>query len=395
MQIKRISWLLIAIAVAIVPLFYAGCATSPGGAAAPAPPVEIPSPVVLKFVEPSDLAIGVNEFAGISTTKALGSDRSDEIGFALGFKNDVQNIFIDATLTGISEVEVPFSVSTTTYRVTKLFSRETGFLSGTKQIKIDFADFDLDNDGVTEGCSGNSTPYTTEEEFAAADPAAAKPICARVWIDGVRFLAWVFDQYYVDPTIADVAAKNVGAGRFKVFVDDFATFSSAFSYNHIDPEAKFTELFLEGLYNEGAGVSDTLAVHMLDEQDGPNDLAIVTSNMNVQTVEGGPGGAAYEVLYLERYVFLEGSVPPHAAYWAGSFAEDIFPAAYDNFDDECVQLSTGLVVENSFCADVDVDGDLIGDGFDITGVFDLPFIDALVFGDITVPADFPATPTFL
>jgi len=367
-------------------------------AAPPGPVAEVPVPIVLKFVEPALLKIGVSSFSGfavnMSTNKAVGDFYPAEILYGFELATLIDQNYTSLALTNIGEIEVPFEVTVTSYHDTVDFPVAFSFLSGPKDIKIDFSDFDFDNDGVLEGCSGNATPYLTQAELQANDPATARPICARMWVDDQRYVAWVFDQFYVDPNIANVAAVNVGAGKFKAFLESASTPTAiAFSYNHVDPQNKSTEQFVKGFFTEPVGTDDNETWHSLFSQDGPDSGAVVSMNMNYVydrvDFENNIGG----MRSLGKYVLLANDTPPFANLLGASFdyEDQLFPFILRDFTDQCIQISDGLSIDPVNCENVDINNDGSGDGFNIR-VFDAAFIRPLDDTDIAVPNDFPAAP---
>ncbi len=189
-----------------------------GGAGVPVPPVETPSPIVLKFVPYEDIRIDFSTISSAAPAAALavkavgaGGDYSAEITFG---PNVLQGLFeetLSLVMGPLTAFEIPVSETTITFEATG--------------IKIDFGDFDLNGDGVKEGCSGHT---------------AALPVCARVWTDEgagyTRYAAWVFEAY---PT-----EGNPGKSRVKFFdtEPDGDFFSFAINFDHRDGENKATEV---------------------------------------------------------------------------------------------------------------------------------------------------------
>ena len=159
-------------------------------AAPPVPPAEIPS--FLTF--PESVAINVDEIQPAEGTSALQAQVSE--GGPLS--DDIITGFEETELTGSSpEGTIP------------------------PQFKIDFADFDLDGDGVNEGCTGCTCPAGCDVECPEeADPSDLQPICVRVWAaregEGNFFpaLAGRLDLFPIrdDPTtVADESNPGRGA----------------------------------------------------------------------------------------------------------------------------------------------------------------------------------------
>ena len=349
-------------------LFLAGsvfwCAACASPAGVPAPPIEVPTPIVLKFVEPQDLAIDFSTIAPAATPAidvyeavAAGGRYSDEI--SLGYTTTyMMNVWIRSVLQGISQIEIPIGETITTYAATVIFLPSAGvLLAGTHDVKVDFGDYDWNNDGTPEGCSGNTAPPL--------------PICARVWLDGVRYLAWVFDAYNYDddPTTIEANDKNVGAGRFKAYNDVVElALPITIMYDHVDPLDILSEFFLR----EGTAVAEGQSQHVDSRQTGPVDAPI--KYLNFSTFWHDPDPALDMVMqYIGKY--KEGE-----DFWSGSL--NTTDPRFDNFSEVCAQLSTGTAAADQSCNNL---------GISVAGI---DFVREATDADFAYPAAFTVAPTF-
>lgn len=339
----------------------AGCGTAGPGtrvsggnpATPPAPPAELPS--ALRF--PSDLGINVDKVASQPSPGALealvgpGGQYSDIISAA---PNLVQtfNQFVKTLLQPVSQSDIPVS-TTTTFEFTALL----GTLN--VDVKLDFADFDLDGDGHTEACAGHT---------------AGLPICYRIWLNGQQFMAGLFTKF---PT-----AGNNGAGFFRAIGHSPAQGSggahdvyTGVVYDHEDPMAKSTEFFQRGVLSgdpvdqRDPKIPDQ---HSIVSQDGPDATAKKRLGFSSSEVETSPGVTEPPGQFLEQW-------REDQDFWSGSFFQEGEPF---NFTDVCAVISTGNAADVVNCQDL---------GIDVAGI---PFIDFLTSDDVSFPADFPVSPTF-
>jgi hypothetical protein len=209
-------------------LLLAGAAVSCGSASGPSAPAEIPVPLVLKFVSYQGLSINLDNISTGSSlpgqdlnpaVKALnaGDPIKDAIVVGPNIYNSFHDNFFVPTLQGIEEIKIPAESTRHKYSALVDFSSATGILQGQNvRVDLNFLDFDLDGDGMKEGCSGNTlTP----------------PICARLWVAGRRFLAGVFLKppvYSTNPSVPD----DIGKGTFKALVDNLDGSSMALTYRY-------------------------------------------------------------------------------------------------------------------------------------------------------------------
>ncbi len=344
-----------------------------GAAGPPAPPVETPSPVVLKFVEPDALKIDLTAVSASATPDISkfvdpAGEFADEIVYGYASTEGFYDNVLGAGLAGISKMEIPVDVATTTFEATVDFGRRLGFtgdvLEGVHDVKIDFADFDWDNDGANEGCSGHTDGL---------------PICARIWVeqDGVfeRYAAWILESY-PDDTLGP------GSGRFKIYftvMPENVRNLIRVDYDFDDPLAVFTEFSNQGLFGDDTG----LAGHGLISSTGDPATALKRIDYSITADTDGPGGPTlweFEFNYLAQ--FREGY-----DFWSGSIVDGAQYSLTD-LDNQCARISTADGVAEGECADVG--------GLDIRvgTVASDPFIAPMDPADVAIPDDFPELPTF-
>ncbi len=343
---------------------------SPAGV--PAPPVETPSPIVLKFVPYEDIAIDVSTIGAAAPAPTLaaktvgaGGEYSDEIAAGPAVTKEVGGIF-GMVLTVLSSIEMPVSESTTTFEGTVVNPDD----ATSHPVKIDFADFDFNGDGVKEGCSGHT---------------AALPVCVRLWIDGARSTAWVFDAYPF-PATAESAASP-GKSRFRMinyenpgnlfpigYVNQQEFIAGAFDYR--DPEDVSLEMMKWLQEEDSEGVVNEGGTRIFITQTGPAATAIKTLNLHLrgQALQNGTVLIELYAKYLGRY--QEGQ-----DYWSGSIDANVVEGMA-NFENLCAVISTGnAAADQGICADL---------GISVAGI---PYVEPAVQADVQL-YDFPETPTF-
>lgn len=203
--------------------------------AVPAPPIEIPAPAVLKFVSAQGLDVDLASISAssvplpaLSLNKTIVIDPTtiDPLEFKLlfiGFGPTVGEFFAElfaGILGGIEAIEIPMSEANTGCQATVTFpSTALGYLLDKHEALLDFSDFDLDGQNGPEGCSGNTKIF---------------PVCVRLWLDGVRFLAGVFEEPPVYATSGSVP-DALGRGRFKIWVPGWRDFAALIAYQYEQP----------------------------------------------------------------------------------------------------------------------------------------------------------------
>ncbi len=387
---KRLFVIILAGACLLTAMVLSTCGGNPAGV--PAPPVEMPTPIVLKFVDPNALAI---DLTTIGTAAAPSIRIEKAVGPGRYFYDILQGPMtidrVNGTLTfansGINEIEMPVSTTTTTFSATIAFSSATGVFAGTHKVDISFSDYDFDNNGATEGCSGHT---------------AALPVCVRLWLDDQRYIAWIFDEYPFDATDSDAPGgqATIGKGRFKVFysaslIDDPSmvpaneTITQAVYYSQtLSPvEEKSTEVFEEALSPDGTYFTEDVVAtegksHVVVAQTGPPVSALKRVDVVTHALLFNPALNTFGSIddaYVGQYV--EGQ-----DYWSGSKTNTaLFPGGTPftyTISDVCAQISTADAVAQSYCEALGI------------RVLDEPFIRAFLAADVAIPTNFPATPTF-
>lgn len=317
----------------------------------PVPPAELPALIFPRTVRIDTSKIQSQESSASEGAALVGAGGTFSDIIASGADlADAANEVVEVVLDEFRSLSIELSTTTTTF--TGVVSDETG----TFDVKIDFADYDLDGDGGDEGCSGHT---------------AALPVCFRVWLDGDRFMAGLFTQY---PT-----ETNPGAGEFRVGLNSALTaagedllFSAV--YNHFDPEDKATELFTAGTQTADPTSDAFLAAHIELTQEGEDATARKTVNVNADV---GPNAFQTDHLeYVGRYL-------ENRDFWSGSAIATTAAGGSGTFTDVCAVISTGNAASDpDSCEDLDID------------VGGIAFTDAVAFSDVQLPDDFPAAPTF-
>lgn len=378
-----------------------GC-PSPSGP--PVPPAEIPSLVAF----PQSVGIDVSKAgegpSAALRTEATRKDQSDITDFSdvISLGPVIFNgfsVLLDAFLGPLSDLEIPVSTTITTFEGPMAFT--PGAIA---VVKIDFTDFDLDDDGALEGCSGCTCPTGCAPSFTACPSEAPvtrlKPVCYRIWLrdvgetEFVRFAAGRIDRYAVrDDPATEASEENAGEGRFRLGVNprpapDGTTNPLSFGvfYDHLDETdflKKQTEFFVKDTtLDSGRAEKDRLDVHAFVTQEdatGAGDPSSLKKTVKLdQRFNPDPEDGPAIVQYIGRF-------RSDADFWSGTFnLEDITGVDPKKVSEEnvCARISTGGEVGQGNCLDL---------GIDVTGEeFLLPSQDA----NVTFPSGFPQTPTF-
>jgi hypothetical protein len=241
--------------------------------------------------------------------------------------------------------------------------------------KFDFADFDLEGDGETEGCTGSTCPVNGASGACPSETEVSRlrPVCLRVWLDDERFLAGVLD------TLASTA--NAGIGDF--IVSDIspvtgrgvtnALLPHAVSYDHQDPNNKSTEVF-RSIVNLDPAQTESLAHGLVDEiRDGGRVQKTV--NFDARAVSVSPPTS---VQYLARFVEAEDFMGLHTL--TTGFFDDFLELT----PPICAQISSATEAPQGECEDR---------GTDVNGI---PFVDPATDVNLSLPPPsvFPVNPTF-
>jgi hypothetical protein len=362
------------------------CSTSnPSPAGPPAPPAEIPSNLTL----PQSIAIDVNKIsaegaAGLLLAQvAPGGEFSDVIteGPAI---NDFAFGLIDGVFLRLASlIQAPVSPDITQFETTVTDGDET------VTFKVDFADIDLDNDGVKEGCTGSTCPVAgaVGECPKQAEVPDLRPVCFRMWFkqkdsDFTKFMAGAIDRLLIpdDPATPE-NEFNRGAARMRAnfidpaFPDDFLLMAA--DYDHSQAPNESTEVFLSSppLFGQPGDVK----VHIdLLQEAFADTLRKTIRATNFNDLEGDQDPTI-------RYV---GRFREDADFWSGSFEQTHIEGEADvSVEDICAFIPTGEEAsppENPRANCLDL-------GIDVNGI---GFLAPLTPEDVSLPADFPSLPTF-
>lgn len=345
----------------MIPLFLGCSASGPNTGVAggnpltpPGPPAEVPTALRI----PKDFGLNLEKVQGAeaSASAALtlkyavppdGEFSDDVIG-----STDFVQFFIDA-LKGLmdpyNQLVIPVGTNIHTFQGVSVVqgSGEANFV----QIKVDFAPFDFDDDGVKEACSGHT---------------AALPICMRIYADGVKQFAAVFTDF---PT-----ETNPGAGRLmglnitnSVFLFPKDSFLGI-NYDLHDPSSgKSVEYLVRENPEHPSG--EELEFHLSFDQVGEESVSLKTINFNL----AGEIGAQQGVFrWKEDDEFWSGRIHTTAPDESG----------LTDLDNQCVNLNSGDGLERSQC---------IGAGVDVG---EIPFVSLPDETTLFLPEDFPESPPF-
>lgn len=354
---------------------------SPAGP--PAPPAEIPSPIVLKFIDYNSMRI---DLASIQTpiTPMLskkvtpGDNVLMDIRSGPDFLAQLEYEFLVPLTAGLGQIPIPVGETITQYsdvvNITASGNVEgtvMQILTGYHTVKFDFGDFDFDNDGTTEGCSGNS---------------GVLPVCVRFWLDDVRLIAWIFDEAPTD-------TAN-GRGRYKFFFDNPAiapaivTYAVSYGPHGTDDPSKQLELFMKALKSATADplwadVPDSQRWHLFAYQTGAAPETFKSINYNA-----GVSLTAESVDYdwVQKYL---GQFVENVDLWSGSYEFlQLLPEpsfAIVDEEDVCARYSDGYALLPTDCENAGGRNIRVGTAL---------FVDALDDADVSIPNDFPLTAPF-
>lgn len=394
-MLKQLKGVLIVLACVATAIVLASC-----GAGAPAPPVEMPSPIVLKLVEFDELQIDLGKLTGgaLTSLAPLKLNNPGQTYTDIGFNADRIKFYEEEILIpiteGIGAIDIPVGKNIHSFEGEVTFTQLSELILdtffGTHNVKLDFSDYDFDGNGETEHCTGNT---------------AELPVCVRFWLDDQRFIAWVFEEYPVreDNPATDADERTVGKGRFKIQLDNIygIGWEIAVQYGQTlgENESKGYDAFLKGTINDNALVwfagedpfkTKIWRTHVRVLRDGPEATALkfVDSNDLMEALFNNTTPMTAADKRTDRYV--EGF-----DFWAGSFYRDLIDEygvkTGEGEQDMCANISTQITIEPSMCEDVG--GRSIRIGVDPLFPEDgHPFISTPTEADTLMPADFPAAP---
>lgn len=319
----------------LLALMFVGACSGLNPAAPPAPPAEVPA--ALRF--PGDVGIDISK---------VDDSASDAAAITVGTPANTQKerftqsyravrLILNSVLGPLSEIEIPIGLDVRTFET--VFFDDKGVI---RNLKISFDDFDFNQDGLNEGCSGHT---------------AALPICYRIWVNDSPKLAGLFETYPLP--------ENPGKGRFKgSLLSDKEGVLGAI-YDHRDSENILTELFAGERVNALTGELFDVG-HVVATQVGPPATAVKTLNiafLNQSDLENQVGRFREDRELLS--LSLESSKEPD-----------------NNFTAACIDLSDTLFVEEAVCEDSGIN------------VRDIDFTDPPTIDDVLLPPDAVLPPPF-
>jgi len=347
-----------------------GCfsATSPdsgvaGGdpAAPPGPPAEIPTSLRI----PKDLGLDLEK---VQAALVVASDAGDtgpksavvpdgEFSEEVAGSTGTVQFFTEA-LSGLldpyNQLLIPVGTNIHTFQGVSVV-QGAGRLEFV-EFKIDFSDFDFDNDGAKEKCSGHT---------------AALPVCMRIYADGERQIAGVFTAFPTEtnPGAGRLMGLNVTHAVFPFPKGDFL----GLNYDAHDPSAgKSVEFLVRGNPDNPGGGGKGIKFHLALDQVGEEATSLKTVNINFELEDGGTSVVQCVARWKEDRDF-----------WSGTLHRDPpDPDAGDDITNQCVNLLTADGVETSECAAI---------GIDVTGLDFIPLPDETT---LFLPEDFPESPSF-
>ncbi|HCU23696.1 MAG TPA: hypothetical protein DF383_01665 [Deltaproteobacteria bacterium] len=366
-----------------------GCAGGP--AAPPAPLVEIPSALSI----PPSVGIDVSEVAsgssgnlptealsfGSQAAKALvgvGGEFSEDISHGADLATEI-NAVLDGILSPLHQLVIPVNPSLTQFQGVVTFNPGTT-AEAVRTLQLNFADFDLNGDGSTEGCTGCTCPAGCGiPECPSELPASElRPICLRIWVEEPgsadrRLLAGIFNLLPTDssPGIGQIRTQLELRNAAGDVVD---TLFTAANFNHADPLALFTEFFFKNPLLDGTQSGS----HINLRQTGAPASSKKTIQESTDFVAPDPANSSFfksVVQFLENKDFVSLSVeeaPP--------------PSTEPNpFFAQCALISTGNGIARENCLELGIDVGMPGDpGF-------IDFIRFATEGDVQF-FDFPLLP---
>lgn len=355
-----------------------GC---PSPAAPPAPPAEIPSFLTI----PRDLSIGVEELPGSSdsVTLKLATLAPKDIALAISLATEgieESNRFLDAGLAPASLTDIPVSASTFNFKNDLTFTNDTGTESVDISLKFDFGRFDLDGVNGEESCTGCTCPTGCAPDLAVCPTEAPEseihPICVRVWLNGKRYMAGVFDRV---PT-----KDNPQSGRIRFELPPFGDLAGSpfgIIYDHGDLNDRQTELSTFFIDTDVAGGTDFFSSRRtFGRIEGPEATALKTSRLTsdfISPPSAIPGTLQFQGRYTSNLDFISLETVAEGVFSSVLGITNVTPPI-------CAQISTANPVNDILCSDL---GLMVAPG---------DFLPQAVFEDVTLPpfSAFPEAPTF-
>lgn len=395
---KRHIRLLILFFALSLAVFEPGCFS---GATVPAPIVEIPSAVNF----PESVGIDVSQAVGSRSGSAVRNVSQFKLQAITDFSSIISlgpllfntfNVLLDQFLAPLSDLEIAVSPSVTNFEGPMSFASDVVVLA-----KIDFSDFDLDGDGVGEGCTGCTCPAGCAPALSECPPAIPlenlAPICYRIWIrdvgqkEFVRFSAGRIDRYATrDNPDTPVDEQNAGNGSFRLGVTTeesgkVTPLQFGVYYEHRvdqDPVGRKTDFFVEDQnIDKETGMSSLDQVHAFVTQSKPTVAQTGQSLQKLVKLDFRTSPDPIELPAITQYI---GGFLDDFDFWSGTFnlqdTEGTTPPLTG--ENVCALFSTGGETSRQNCLDL---------GIDVGGE---TFIRPADSNDVAFPADFPESPTF-
>ncbi len=355
------------------------------------PPAEAPMPIALKFVNPQDLKL---DFATLSLEEQLikAIDPTGQYSAAISYtyhENETFfNDYLGPLMAGLEKIDMPYDTARTFHtRIDFGYDRyiyADTVLVGEHDIKIDFADYDFDNDGVAEGCSGNSQTL---------------PICVRMWVDDKRYLAWVYETFPYWDFNTNTANEIPGLGRFKIVgAQSIEHNGGNYTATHVDYDRQSDLHTSFDAFGWGINVF-SLRVTGIHIQIGSDvgadvDAAKLVKRYGQNYAIDMDGDSQFDTLgnYLSRY--REGY-----DFWSGSTTNGLifgYLGLWLDLNNQCAVISTGNGTDTANCDNVGGERISVGEIDPITGQIvvapgNLQFPSVVVQNDVTLD-DFPNSP---
>jgi len=389
-----------------------GCVGSPTPAA-PAPPIQIPELVSFATPEIDLSAIGGGT---LSSSALLGLAQTGSLVDLSAVIQEgpetirIVNDALDTFLSSFEVFEIPVSPQVKTFQGDR---QAPGALP--QEFKFDFADYDFDGNGLTEGCTGCTCPVGCD---LAACPSEApfdqlKRVCFRIWVKDSpespfeRRMAGFFDILPLkDDPVTPGNEENHGKGQMRIGRTESGTTGFAnctgdctermlfgVVYDHKNPtkpEDKSTEMFfLNDITKVGGVVLQDITIHDFVAQVGKIDpasthylekTAKVNSQGHIPAGVIGPEEINSQLLYTGRF-------RDDADFWSGSLINTNPETPLIDLPTTCARISLGSEVPLEVCQDLGIDTS----GEDVTKG---QVISETKESDVLFPADFPELPTF-
>lgn len=326
-------------------------------AAPPAPPAEIPSALTI----PRDLTINVDELPASTETAALKlqtldpNDIKTAIEIAAGTIEET-NRFLDLALLPASRTTIPVSASVFTFESDVTLGEADEFeIPVTLNFKFDFGRFDLDGNGALEACSGCTCPVGCAPDLAVcpteAPESELQPICIRIWVNGDRFMAGIFDRV---PT-----EGHPESGRLRIALPRFGDLAGSpfeIVYDHRNPFDRLTDLSAffqdpESPDDEGEFFANRRTIGRIEGPEETSKKSIQLTTAFISPPAGFPGLLQFQSRYFTHLDFISLEVLADGLYGTNE-AEGGQLGVVDITPPICAQITTSHPVADILCADL-------------------------------------------